>query len=511
MEIRNITYYQHCTEWQVFDRKSVRIKPRDLAELIVAFANADGGVVAIGIENNGDISGVDQHLDKLNELLRVPQDFCVPSVPVLRSEMIECIDVNGRTNHIVLIEVEASMLLHANQADEVFLRVGDKSKKQTFEQRLQLMYAKGIRYYEISPVLDATIADLDMSVVENYRERIGYTRDSEEMLHSLGFIRKKDGVEQVSVAAILLFAKQPELFFPCARVRVIRYDGTEERTGSRMNVVKDRMFVGRLREVIDLAKDFVKTQLDEHTYLGTDGTFTTEEEYPEFCWTELLVNACGHRDYSILGTDIQVKIFTDHLTVESPGVLPGMVRVSNIRDEHFSRNPKIMAYLKAYGLVKEYGEGVNRMFDEMQAAGKPAPEFVVSDFMVRATLLPAKRMLTDKTMLSNDGTFAPNDGTFAPDDSTFAPNATIIYTEWFDRHIAPHFKLLKSKTKAANDCWVILQLMQQNPRISLSQIAENKNISLRTIKTYVKYMQNAGMLKYYMGEWNVNLLAEKDM
>ena len=66
-----------------------------------------------------------------------------------------------------------------------------------------------------------------------------------------------------------------------------------------------------------------------------------DEQYPEFCWTELCVNSICHRDYSILGTDIQVKLFDDHITVESPGILPGLVRPYNIREMHFSRNPKI--------------------------------------------------------------------------------------------------------------------------------------------------------------------------
>lgn len=86
---------------------------------------------------------------------------------------------------------------------------------------------------------------------------------------------------------------------------------------------------------------FVKTQIREHTFLGEGAVFRTVPDYPEFCWTELIVNAIAHRDYSIFGTDIQVKIFSDRLTVESPGILPGMVRIGNLRTTHFSRNPKI--------------------------------------------------------------------------------------------------------------------------------------------------------------------------
>lgn len=91
-----------------------------------------------------------------------------------------------------------------------------------------------------------------------------------------------------------------------------------------------------------------------------------------------------------LGTDIQVKLFDDHITVESPGILPGLVRPYNIREMHFSRNPKIALYMRSYKLVKEFGEGVDRMFREMAEAGLPAPEYRQNEFMVYATIRQAK-------------------------------------------------------------------------------------------------------------------------
>ena len=79
-------------------------------------------------------------------------------------------------------------------------------------------------------------------------------------------------------------------------------------------------------------------------------------------------------------------MFDNHLTVESPGMLPGLVRTNNIREIHFSRNPKIFEFLREYEYVKEFGEGVDRMFREMEAAGLPAPEYRTVEFMVYATL-----------------------------------------------------------------------------------------------------------------------------
>ena len=114
----------------------------------MAFANADGGVIAIGVsDKTRKIEGVNQHTEKLNELLRVPLDFCNPSVSIT-TDLVPCTDKDGNDNHILLMYIPASSELHANQADEAFMRVGDKSRKLSFEERIQLMYDKGERYYE---------------------------------------------------------------------------------------------------------------------------------------------------------------------------------------------------------------------------------------------------------------------------------------------------------------------------------------------------------------------------
>lgn len=126
-------------------------------------------------------------------------------------------------------------------------------------------------------------------------------------------------------------------------------------------MIKDEIFTGPILKLTTDVLAFVRTQIKEHTYLGQDGRFRTDPQYPEFCRTELCVNAICHRDYSILGTDIQVKLFDDHITVESPGILPGLVRPNNIREMHFSRNLKIALYMRNHKLVKEFGEGVDRM------------------------------------------------------------------------------------------------------------------------------------------------------
>lgn len=116
------------------------------------------------------------------------------------------------------------------------------------------------------------------------------------------------------------------------------------------------------------------------------GIFTTELEYPEFVRTELVVNAVTHRDYSIRGTEIQIKMFDDHLVVESPGNLPSQVKIDKIRNAHFARNAHIAEYLKDYKYVKDFGEGVDRMYREMEASGLPMPEYRQDSFILKAVV-----------------------------------------------------------------------------------------------------------------------------
>ena len=101
----------------------------------------------------------------------------------ITSDLLPCTDKDGNENHILLMHIPASSELHANQADEVFMRVGDKSRRLSFEERIQLMYDKGERYYEDTAVYGAMVDDIDMAAVERYTELIGYTKSTKQYLH----------------------------------------------------------------------------------------------------------------------------------------------------------------------------------------------------------------------------------------------------------------------------------------------------------------------------------------
>ena len=483
-------------EDQTFDCKSIQIDPKALAITIVAFANADGGTIAIGVsDKTRKIEGVVQHTEKLNELLRVPLDFCNPSVPIT-SNLLPCTDKDGNDNHILLMYIPASSELHANQADEAYMRVGDKSRKLSFEERIQLMYDKGERYYEDTAVYGATVDDIDMAAVERYTELIGYTKSAKQYLQeNNGFLTiNAKGEEQVSVACILLFGKYPQKFFPRGRTRFIRYKGTEEQVGADMNVIKDVTFEGTILDQVKATIAYLETQVEEHTFLGQHGQFVTHRDYPKFVIQEMVVNACCHRAYNIKGTEIQIKMLDDRLVFESPGRLPGMVKPSNIRHTHFSRNPKIAQFLKAYDFVKEFGEGVDRVCRELEANRSPIPTYHLDDFILKITVPKViHRSITNgnatvntKNATVNATANSPKDTVNAQNATVNAENATINSNDTIDRLIA---KAAKQGDKLTANRISILRLMVENPYITKEEMASIIGLSGSTIMRNIEFMR----------------------
>lgn len=467
MTIQEITTRK---EDQTFDCKSIQIDPKALAITIVAFANADGGTIIIGVsDKTRKIEGVDQNTEKLNELLRVPLDFCNPSVSIT-SELLPCTNKDGNENHILLMHIPASSELHANQADEAFMRVGDKSRKLSFEERIQLMYDKGERYYEDTAVYGATADDIDMAAVERYTELIGYTKSAKQYLQeNNGFITTNaKGEEQVSVACILLFGKYPQKFFPRGRTRFIRYKGTEERVGAEMNVIKDVTFEGTMLDQVKATIAYLETQVEEHTFLGQHGQFVTNRDYPKFVIQEMVVNACCHRAYNIKGTEIQIKMFDNRLVFESPGRLPGTVKPSNIRHTHFSRNPKIAQFLKAYDYVKEFGEGVDRVCRELEANGTPHLSFHLDDFILKITVPKVTERVIEKDVNVTEKVIKTHQE---------------VIEKVIEKAVALNEKLTENRIS-------IIKLIIENPYISKSELSKHVGISENSISRNIEAMRD---------------------
>lgn len=366
-------------ENKVFDRKLAQVRPADLAELISAFANADGGSIVIGIsDTKRTLEGI-KHLspDKLNLLISAPKDCCKPT-PRHEIEFMNITNAKGEPDKLLILHIEAeSERIISTQNDSVFLRIADKTREIKGEDLRILEYTKGLRKYEDECSTDATIEDLDPELLIRYKRCLGAAHLSdEEVLTARGFIRKN----KLTNGAVLLFARHVLQFFPHCRLRVTRYDSTTMESGLKTNITKDVNFDLPIPLLIQKSQDFIASILREFTNLNpATSLFETTPEYPEFAWKELIVNAVTHREYAMEGAYIQVNIFDDRFEVTSPGALPSTVTIANMHFTRFSRNPRIARALTDLGWVRELNEGIKRIIRDMEECMLQKPVFKEPD------------------------------------------------------------------------------------------------------------------------------------
>lgn len=385
-----IDYIVKADENKLFDRKSSKVKPTDIAPIISAFANAEGGTVVIGVaEKTREIEGIDDiGNDSINDLIAAPKDVCIP-MPQYKEEFLEVINKQGKADRLLLLHIEPSpeqVVRTINNS--TYLRVADRTKELKGEDLRNLEYSKSVRHYEDECHPDASIEDLDKELLSTYREKLHAEDLSyEELLKARGFLKQQKGSNKLTNAAVLLFAQNIVQFYPNCRIRFVRYDGTKARTGVDINIIRDQSIELPILRIIQAAKTFIGSQLREFTALDTvTGKFQIVPEYPEFAWLEGIVNAITHREYAMSGRYILVSMYDDRLEIESPGKLPSVVTVDNIKETRYSRNPRIARLLTDFGWVRELNEGVKRIYSDMEKFFLDDPIYSEPEQSVRLVL-----------------------------------------------------------------------------------------------------------------------------
>lgn len=380
-------------EDQWFDRKSNRISAQDLANAMIGFANAEGGVVVVGL-SDGRVEGIRSRAQALSGWRQAALDFTVPAVPFHTRE-IDCVNGRGKPDALFVVEVETSEQVHANHRDEVFLRVGDENRRLNFTQRQELIYDKGQSTFESTVVPGASRDDLDEELLRSYAEAVNHP-SPDRLLQARGLLTRQG---ELTVAAVLLFARHPQAWLPEASVRVLRFQGTERGTGARQRLVHDARIEGPIPVQLTTARTEIFERVPARRALAASGRFERIGLIPHDAWLEGLVNAVVHRSYSISGDHIRIEIFDDRVEIESPGRFPGVADAQDPREiTRFARNPRIARVCADLAFGQELGEGIRRMFEEMRLAGLADPAYHQTAGSVRVTLssAPIDRALEER-------------------------------------------------------------------------------------------------------------------
>ena len=363
-------------EGQWYERKSGRVSARDLAVPLVAMANAEGGYIAVGI-HHGAVDGV--HEDRLNALRQAAHDFTTPVVRHLATELTTSDD-----KVLLVLRVDPGERVHETTKGEVYLRVGDESRRLSYAQRRELEYDRGSAPFDGTAV-DADITDLDLAQVGAYQRLIG-AQTPAGMLAARDLLTRAG---QLTVAGWLLFAARPQLLFPSAAVRVLRYAEAERGTGAAMSLYDggDVRCEGSIPEQITRAVEIIEEWVPKVQALAPSGRFEPRPIIPRGVWLEGLVNAVLHRSYSMAGDHIRVEIFPNRIEIENPGRFPGLADPARpLSISRYARNPRIVRVCSDLGIARELGEGIKRIFSEMRSLGLSDPIYSQTSGSVRLVL-----------------------------------------------------------------------------------------------------------------------------
>jgi len=374
-------------EGQQIDLKEEAIKPGRLAETLVAFANAEGGVILIGVDDEGRIPGVSD-LKRATDNVVEAISHCSPPLGIGLPQAVEM--APGVTVLIVEIPAQLPRVYHAH--GRYLRRAGSMNLALDEAARRRLLFERGELSFEAEPVTEATLTDLAAARVNGFRQRYedvygrSLTLPNRDLLIAMGCLARDN---HPTVAGLLLFGREPQRYFFEPHVSIARYRG--ETVGAEYRL-DSRDYYGTIIEAAIAASDYINEHVQVFSRL-LPGKAVRQDvpQYPRFAIREIVINALVHRDWSIKGSRVLVKMFADHIEVQSPGPLPPPVTPQNIREEHQLRNPRVAQAFKDHGLIEKFGNGIDRIFAEIEAHPfKPRlPEFRDTGASVIVTLYGA--------------------------------------------------------------------------------------------------------------------------
>lgn len=373
-----------------------------LAREMSALLNFEGGVVLLGVEDDGGVSGLRNRADAERRVMEIARAHVQPGfIPAW-----SVVTLDGGAVGVIRIGAdEPGKPYKAKRGSHwaTFVRVGSTSREATRDEEGRLYQAGRLMRYEIKPVLDVGLEGLDRHRLANYfrvqLQRDAPAADDDEawrrLLVNTGLLSETAGTTAATVAGLLLFGENPNRRVPQAGITANAFSGADKDydtvdeeviRGPLVSVMSKR---GRAEEkgVIDRAVDFVARNVPTIAWID-GGRRIRRKVIPLEAVRESIVNAVTHRDYTLTGTDVEVSMYSDRLEVISPGRLPNSVTVAKMREGvlRVSRNELVKDVLRDYGYVEHLGMGVRkRIIGAMREQNGTEPDLIEEEhrFIVR--------------------------------------------------------------------------------------------------------------------------------
>ena len=362
----------YAEEGHFLDVKSKSISPAKLTETLSAFANTAGGELYIGLaeykrrkktrkwDGFTDQEAANGHLQAFEQTFPLSSHF---SYVFLACE--------GSDGLVLRADIHKVKEVKLASNGKPYTRRGAQNLPIDTPQKLRrLEYNKGITSFETE------LVNVDVGEIQGSPVLTGFLAHSVATPDSLSFLRKQQLVisGKPTVAAVLLFAEQPQAILPkhCA-VKIFRYR-TQDSHGDRETLSDEIVTIeGCIYSIIRDAVNKVVSMVESVPVLG-EGRLASIR-YPDETLHEIITNAVLHRDYSV-AADIQIRIFDNRIEIESPGRLAGHITERNILREQYARNGQLVRLTSRFPDPpnRDIGEGLNAAFEAMRRLKLRVPE-----------------------------------------------------------------------------------------------------------------------------------------
>lgn len=359
-------------------------KNQQVVKTVVGFCNNLGGRLVIGVDDSGEILGIDEAeaTETMSSLQQAIYQSCTP--PILPSVYTQ------RIGDKLLLIVEVSMgmnkpyfITREGLLQGVYMRVGAHTQKASAELTHELQWQAKNHSLDELPVYLARVEDLDQERINHFfAHRSLNLMESEQKASLLHYKVLTEEHKQIypSIAGVLLFGMQPQNFLSESFIICSHFKGVMGR-----EVLATRDCTGNLFQQLNDALDFIRSRLNKSFIIRSTQREETLE-VPEIALREIVVNAIVHRNYQIPGPT-KIAIYDDRVEVFSPGAFPGPLQVDQLElGMTYIRNRVIARVFRESGLVEKLGSGFISLFSSYREYGLPTPRVINGDDFVKCIL-----------------------------------------------------------------------------------------------------------------------------
>ncbi len=336
----------------------------DCLKWICGFANASGGKLYIGIDDKGNVTGIDNHSELLEQLPNKFRDILGVYAEVNLQE-----DKGNQYLEIVVPRYEVPISVRG----KYYVRTGSTLQELKGPALNEFILKRTGKTWDDLPVETATLEDIDEEAIKFFikkaqkSNRIAPDAEEEDIRTLLSNLHLTNDNGKLKNAALLLFGKDPKKYFTSAYFKIGRF-GESDADLKFHDVVE-----GNLIEMADMVMEILKGK-----YLTSpihyEGMQRIEElEYPEPALREAILNAIVHKDYK--GSTIQLSVYDDKLILWNPGALPDELNIEMLKRKHpsYPRNKVIADIFFKAGYIEAWGRGISMILETCRKAGLPEP------------------------------------------------------------------------------------------------------------------------------------------